>query len=89
MGVMAVGMWRARYWAGARIPGGPRPADPCGGAGWSAAGSAPQLVGNLALIAVAGTLCYLMIKALARIQMPERSAGVDVASQHGHIPASL
>ena len=39
--------------------------------GWSAPRPRPAR-GNLALIAVAGTLFYFMIKAMARIQMPER-----------------
>jgi len=36
--------------------------------------SAAQLAGTLALIAIAGTLFYFMIKAMARIQMPERAS---------------
>ena len=31
-----------------------------------------QVLGNLVLIAIAGTLFVFMIKAMARIQMPER-----------------
>jgi hypothetical protein len=38
-----------------------------------AAGGLTPAIGNLALIAIAGTLFYLMIKAMARIQMPERT----------------
>ena len=41
--------------------------------GLVSAGGAGQLAGNLALIAIAGTLFYFMIKAMARIQMPERA----------------
>ena len=44
---------------GARLPGGPRPAHSSAALGLAAAGSAPQLGGNLALIAIAGTLFYL------------------------------
>ena len=31
------------------------------------------LIGNLVIVAIAGTLFYFMVKALARIQMPERA----------------
>jgi hypothetical protein len=73
MGVMAWGMWRARYWAvlgfqlvlvflifsaffGLAVQ----------------ASSVAQFAGTLALLAVAGTLFFFMVKAMARIQMPER-----------------
>ena len=71
-GVMAWGMWRARYWAVlgfqtvlllALI--------------WSAlslvtATRWEQAIGNVALILGAGTLFWLNVKAMARIQMPQR-----------------
>jgi hypothetical protein len=73
MGVMSWGMWRARYWAvlgfqtillflifaaafGLALR----------------AASAAQIFANLALLAIAGTFFYFMIKAMARIQMPHR-----------------
>jgi hypothetical protein len=73
MGIMAWGMWRARYWAvlgfqlilvfvlfsaffGLLI----------------GASSVPQVIGTLAVLAVAGVFFYLMVKAMARIQMPTR-----------------
>lgn len=73
MGTMAWGMWHARYWAvlgfqmllvlvlfsaffGLTL--------------FSA--SAPQIVATLALLAGAGTLFFFMVKAMARIQMPQR-----------------
>lgn len=73
MGIMAWGMWRARYWAvlgfqlilvflifsaffGLVV----------------GATSVGQIVGTLALLAVAGTFFYFMVKAMARIQMPTR-----------------
>jgi hypothetical protein len=72
MGVMSVGMWRVRYWAvlgfqailallilGATL-------------GLVGATELIQVIGNVGLIAIAGTLFYFMIRALARIQMPER-----------------
>jgi len=73
MGVMSWGMWRARYWAvlgfqtillflifaaafGLALR----------------AASAAQIFADLALLAIAGTFFYFMIKAMARIQMPHR-----------------
>jgi hypothetical protein len=73
MGVMAWGMWRARYWAvlgfqlilvflifsavfGLAVQ----------------ASSLAQFAATLALLAVSGTFFFFMVKAMARIQMPER-----------------
>lgn len=73
MGVMAWGMWHARYWAvlgfqlmlvivlfsaffGLVV-------------GVSSVG---QAIGTLALLTVAGTFFFFMVKAMARIQMPTR-----------------
>jgi peptidoglycan/LPS O-acetylase OafA/YrhL len=73
MGVMAWGMWRARYWAvlgfqlilmflifsavfGLTVQ----------------ATSVVQFAATAGLLAVAGTFFFLMVKAMARIQMPER-----------------
>lgn len=73
MGMMAWGMWRARYWAvlgfqlilvflifsaffGLLV----------------SASSVPQILATLALLAVAGSFFYFMVKAMARIQMPTR-----------------
>jgi hypothetical protein len=72
-GAMAYGMWRARYWAilgfqvflvffliaaarGLVI----------------AANTVAEVVGDVLLLAGGGSLFYFMIKAMARIQMPER-----------------
>ncbi|MFL5896965.1 MAG: hypothetical protein ACJ76D_00640 [Solirubrobacterales bacterium] len=73
MGIMAWGMWRARYWAVlgfqlilvfvifsaffGLLVG---------------ASTAGQVAGTLALLAVAGAFFYFMVKAMARIQMPTR-----------------
>jgi hypothetical protein len=73
MGVMAWGMWHARYWAVlgfqlmlvivlfsaffGLVVG---------------ASSVAQVIGTLALLAGAGALFYFMVKAMARIQMPTR-----------------
>ena len=73
MGVMSFGMWRVRYWAVLGFQAVLALLILAAGLGLVAAGSAAQLAGNLALIAIAGTLFYFMIKALARIQMPERA----------------
>jgi hypothetical protein len=73
LGVMAYGMWRARYWAvlgfqvilvfliftavyGLLVE----------------ATSVTEFAVTVGLLAVSGTLFWLMIKAMARIQMPER-----------------
>ena len=74
MGVMAWGMWHARYWAvlgfqlmlvivlfsaffGLLV----------------GVSSVSQAIGTVALLAVAGTFFFFMVKAMARIQMPSRS----------------
>jgi hypothetical protein len=74
MGVMAWGMWRARYWAvlgfqlilvflifsavyGLAVQ----------------ATTVPEFAATLGLLAVAGTFFFFMVKAMARIQMPERT----------------
>jgi hypothetical protein len=73
MGVMAWGMWHARYWAVlgfqlmlvivlfsaffGLVVG---------------ASSVGQILGTLALLAAAGTFFFFMVKAMARIQMPTR-----------------
>jgi hypothetical protein len=74
MGVMAWGMWRARYWAvlgfqlilvflifsavfGLAVQ----------------ASSVGQFAATLGLLAVSGTFFFFMVKAMARIQMPERA----------------
>lgn len=73
MGVMSWGMWHARYWAvlgfqlalvivlfsaffGLVV----------------GATSVGQILGTLALLAIAGTFFFFMVKAMARIQMPTR-----------------
>ncbi len=73
MGVMAWGMWRARYWAvlgfqlilvflifsavfGLAVQ----------------ASTVAQFAATFGLLAVAGTFFFFMVKAMARIQMPQR-----------------
>ena len=73
MGVMSFGLWRARYWAVLGFEAILALLIVAAALGLVAAGSAAQLASTLGLIAVAGTLFYFMIKAMARIQMPERA----------------
>lgn len=73
MGMMSVGMWRVRYWAALGFQAVLALLILAAALGLVGAEGAAQLAGNLALIAIAGTLFYFMIKALARIQMPERA----------------
>ena len=73
MGIMAWGMWHARYWAVlgfqlvlvflifAAVSGIAIQASTVG-----------QFAYYLVLLAIAGTLFFFMVKAMARIQMPER-----------------
>jgi hypothetical protein len=72
MGAMAVGMWQVRYWAVLGFQAVLALLLLEATLGLVGAGSPVQVIGNAALIAIAGTFFYLMIKALARIQMPER-----------------
>jgi hypothetical protein len=73
MGVMSLGMWRARYWAVLGFQAVLALLIVAATLGLVGAEGAAQVAGNLALIAIAGTLFYFMIKALARIQLPERA----------------
>jgi hypothetical protein len=72
LAVVAVGMWKARYWAvlgmqtllaltlvGAALAG-------------VQAGNLAAVLIVLAIVAGAGTLFWFLVKAMARIQMPER-----------------
>jgi len=74
MGVMCVGMWRVRYWAVLGFQAVLGLLIVAGVLGAVSATSARAIVGTLVLIAVAGTLFYFMIGAMARIQMPERKS---------------
>lgn len=72
MGVMAYGMWKARYWAVLGFQAILALLVVAAALGLVGAAGVGQVIGNLVLIAVAGTLFYLMIGAMARIQMPEK-----------------
>lgn len=73
MGTMAWGMWRARYWAvlGFQMILVLLIFSAVFGLAVQAA-SVAQVAATLGLLAVAGTFFYLMVKAMARIQMPTR-----------------
>ncbi len=72
MGTMAYGMWRARYWAVLGFQALLVIVLVASSLGLVQATSWLQAVGTTVLIAGAGALFYFMIKAMARIQMPER-----------------
>jgi hypothetical protein len=73
MGVMAWGMWRARYWAvlGFQLLLVFLIFSAVFGLAVQAA-SVAQFAATLGLLAVSGTFFFFMVKAMARIQMPSR-----------------
>jgi hypothetical protein len=73
MGVMSVGMWRARYWAvlGFQLILVFLIFSAVYGLALQAA-TVGQFAATLGLLAIAGGFFYFMVKAMARIQMPER-----------------
>jgi hypothetical protein len=72
-GLMAWGMWRARYWAvlGFQLVLVFLIFSAVYGLALQAA-TVAQVLATLALLAVSGTFFWLMVKAMARIQMPTR-----------------
>ena len=70
MGLMAWGMWRARYWAVLGFQTLLLLLILATSLGLVQATEAPQIAGNFAILAISGALFYFMVKALARIQMP-------------------
>ncbi len=73
MGVMAWGMWKARYWAvlGFQVILVFLIFSAVFGLTVQAS-TVPQFAATLGLLAVSGTFFYFMVKAMARIQMPSR-----------------
>ena len=73
MGVMAWGMWRARYWAvlGFQLLLVFLIFSAVYGLALQAA-SVGQVAATLGLLAVSGSFFFFMVKAMARIQMPSR-----------------
>jgi preprotein translocase subunit YajC len=74
MGTMAWGMWRARYWAVLGFQALLVIVLVAASLGLVQATSWLQAAGTTLLIVGAAALFYFMIKAMARIQMPERRA---------------
>ena len=72
LGMMAYGLWRARYWAVLGFQALLVILILATSLGLLQAVKLAQVLGNLALLAVAGVLFWFMIKAWARIQMPQR-----------------
>jgi len=74
LGVMAWGMWRARYWAvlGFQLILVFLIFSAVFGLAVQAA-TVAQFAATLGLLAVSGTFFFFMVKAMARIQMPERA----------------
>jgi hypothetical protein len=74
MGIMAWGMWRARYWAvlGFQLILVFLIFSAVYGLALQAA-TVGQVLATLALLAVAGSFFFFMVKAMARIQMPTRN----------------
>ena len=72
MALMAYGLWRARYWAVLGFQTILVVVIVVTTLGLAQATALTQVLGNLALLALAAVLFYRMVKAMARIQMPER-----------------
>jgi hypothetical protein len=72
IGVMAYGLWRVRYWAVLGFQA--ALVLVLLGAVLSAVSALTVglLIGDLVIVAIAGTLFYFMVRAMAQIQMPER-----------------
>jgi hypothetical protein len=73
LGVMAWGMWKTRYWAVLGFQAVLAIIVVVGSLSLVQATTVIQAVALVAAIAAAGTMFYFMIKAMARIQMPERA----------------
>jgi hypothetical protein len=72
MGTMAYGLWRARYWAVLGFQALLVIVLVAASLGLIQATEWTQAVGTTLLIAGAGAMFFFMIKAMARIQMPQR-----------------
>jgi hypothetical protein len=70
--VVAAGMWRARYWAVLGMQTLLALAMVGSALAVVGAGNAGAIVLVIAILVSAGTLFWFLIKAMARIQMPER-----------------
>jgi hypothetical protein len=72
MGTMAYGMWKARYWAVLGFQALLVIVLIAASLGLVQATTVTEAVGTTLLVVGAGALFYFMIKAMARIQMPQR-----------------
>jgi hypothetical protein len=72
MGAMAWGMWKARYWAVLGFQALLVLVIVAGALGLVGASEPAQAIVTTVLVAGAGAMFYFMVKAMARIQMPER-----------------
>ena len=72
VGAMAYGLWRARYWAVLGFQASLVLVIISNALGLVAALSLLQAVANVLLLIASGVLFWFMVKAMARIQMPER-----------------
>jgi hypothetical protein len=70
--IVAVGMWRARYWAVLGMQTVLLLTILFATLGLTGAGNAYAVVLLLVIAALAGVLFWFLVKAMARIQMPER-----------------
>jgi hypothetical protein len=70
--LMAYGMWRARYWAVLGFQALLALLMLSAGLGLVQVTTVLQAIGTLLVLAGAGTLFYFMVRAMARIQMPQR-----------------
>ncbi len=70
--VMAYGVWRARYWAVLGFQALLALVLLSAGLGLVQVTTVLQAVGTLAVLAGGGALFYFMVRAMARIQMPDR-----------------
>jgi hypothetical protein len=72
IGTMAYGLWRARYWAVLGFQATLVIVILAATLGAISALTVGLAIGNFLVLVIAGTLFWHMVKALARIQMPER-----------------
>jgi threonine/homoserine/homoserine lactone efflux protein len=72
VGAMAWGMWLARYWAVLGFQASLALIMLAAALGLVRVTNGVQAIATTVILVGAGVLFYLMVKALARIQMPER-----------------
>ena len=72
---LAWGLWNARYWAALGFQALLLLLLIAGVAGLVLAGTLVQAVSTLILVVLLGAMFWFMVKAMARIQMPDRASG--------------